>query len=128
MWKSRGSAHLDLKMHLPFNNSHKHHRPRHVCFLNAEQASLIHLSYSYLMQESRVRGSVRISPGIRAWQPKTDVNYFFFFFSSSPELLLNASEGCGRDAAVTLSFSLCCGKDSKGRCMSCFLPQRDYFT
>lgn len=74
-------------------------------FPNAEQASLIHLSYSYLMQKSRVRGYARISPGISAWQPKTDVNYLFFL--PSPELLLNANEGCGGGTAVTLSFSLC---------------------
>lgn len=121
MWKSGGSANLDLKMRIPFNNSHKHRHPRQVCFLNAEQASLIHLSYFYIMQKSGMRGCARISPGICAWQPKTDVNYFAFF---SPELLLNANEGCG----VTLSFSLCHGKDSEGRCASCSLPQRDCFT
>lgn len=78
MWQSRTSADLDLKMHLPFNNSHKHYHRRQVCFLNAEQASLIHLNYSDLMQKSRVRGYARISSSIHVWQPKPDVNYLLF--------------------------------------------------
>lgn len=98
-------------MHLPFNNSQKYHRPRQVCFLNAEQALLIHLRYSCLMQKSRVRGCERISPGICVQQPKTDVNYF------PPQALARCQvKDVERDAAVSLCFPLCCSKDSKGRC------------
>lgn len=51
-----------------------------------------------------------MSLGIHAWQPKTHVNIscllFCFFVYLSPELLLNASAGCGGDTAVTLSSVL----------------------